>query len=187
MWQVDLTGKLINVYTCLSLVLLARLIFFHRWFYPPALTHLAPSPTRICVFPTLKLFLLFQSRDPIIKKNLEIPSPRKQRSQPNTRRFGAFTASIMVTTLTLHMRCLSTVAPMARLNASGSEPRDDQEEKVAAVTSPLTPRPSTWWLGSAGATMRTARRGSHAQAGYLRGVCGWQQLPISIHYPAIRQ
>jgi len=95
----------------------------------------------------------------------------------------------MVTTLTLHMRCLSTVAPMARLNASGSEPRDDQEEKVAAVTSPLTPRPSTWWLGlqAAGATMRTARRGSHAQAGYLRGVCGWQQLPISIHYPAIRQ
>ena len=68
MWQVDLTRKLINVYTCLSLVLLARLIFFHRWFYPPALTHLAPSPTRICVFPTLKPFLLFQSRDPVIKK-----------------------------------------------------------------------------------------------------------------------
>jgi len=71
----------------------------------------------------------------------------------------------MVTTLTLHMRCLSTVAPMARLNASGSEPRDDQEEKVAAATSPLTPRPSTWWLGlqAAGTTMRTVRRGSHAQ------------------------
>jgi hypothetical protein len=60
---------------------------------------------------------------------------------------------------------------MARLNAGGSEPRDDHEEKVAVATSPLTPRPSAWWLGlqAVGAMIRTAHRGSHAQTTHTYG------------------